>query len=253
MTPAQLDTVLHALGTRHGDGLPTSRTALVGGAWLAPAVRRRAERAGVGVVAYYGAAELSFVAVDTDGTGLRPFPEVEIDVRVDDDQAHGIVWVRSPWLASGYLAGVDGPLRRSEGWATVGDLAEPRTAGGPLALRGRGSGAIAVGAATVLPEDVETVLATDPGVAEVVVLGTVHPRWGQVVTAVVVLAGTHDGDAVLLERLERLGQSTLSPAQRPRRWFIAPSLPRTGGGKLARAAVAEGLAGYRRLRGSPQR
>ena len=256
VTPAQLETVLDTLDSVEDDGRTTSRTALVGGAGLASTVRRRAERAGVHVVAYYGAAELSFVAVDTDGTGLRPFPGVEIDVRVDDDHPHGVVWVRSPWLASGYLAGATGPLERSEGWATVGDLAEPRTGGRPLVLRGRGTGAIAVGAATVLPEDVETVLAADPEVAEVVVLGTAHPRWGQVVTAVLVRTSTQevdDGDAILLERLERLCQGTLSPAQRPRRWFVAPSLPRTGGGKVARAAVPEGLAGYRRLRGSPQR
>ncbi|PFG33638.1 AMP-binding protein [Sanguibacter antarcticus] len=256
VTPAQLETALDALDALDGDGIPTSRTALVGGAGLAPAVRRRAEETGLHVVAYYGAAELSFVAVDTDGTGLRPFPGVEIDVRGEGDQDHGVVWVRSPWLASGYLAGEKGPLRRSDAWATVGDLAEPCTTDGPLVLRGRGTGAIAVGAATVLPEDVETVLATDLGMAEVAVLGTAHPRWGQVVTAVVVLAGTREDDeddARLLARLERLAQGTLSAAQRPRRWFVAPSLPRTSGGKIARAAVAEGLAGYQRLRDGPQR
>lgn len=273
VTPAQLDAVLDALG-------PTSRhrrrTALVGGARLPEAVRRRAEHAGVRVVSYYGAAELSFVAVDTDGTGLRPFPGTEIDVRTDgagerraaDRSTVGTVWVRSPWLASGYLADGSGPLRRSTGWATVGDLADARTDDGALVLRGRGTGAITVGAATVVPEDVEAVLATATGVAEVVVLGTPHPRWGEVVTAVLVLGedglgenqgrgvGTDAADSRLLEYLERLSSVALAPAQRPRRWFVTTSLPRagggTGGGKVARAAVIEALPGYRRLRGRAQ-
>ncbi|MEP7763298.1 AMP-binding protein [Sanguibacter sp. 25GB23B1] len=259
VTPAQLEIVLDTLAPsarrRH-------RTALVGGAGLPDAVRRRAERADVHVVPYYGAAELSFVAFDPDGTGLRPFPGTEIEVRVDGEDSHGTVWVRSPWLASGYLAGADGPLRRSDGWATVGDLADPRAADGPLVLRGRGTGAITVGAATVLPEDVEAVLADAPGVADVVVLGTHHPRWGEVVTAVVVVearegaeTATSDEDSRLLEELQHRSTVALSPAQRPRRWFVAASLPRTGsadGGKLARAAVAEALPGYRRLRGRAQ-
>lgn len=284
LTPAQLEAVLDAweasgAGTGrtadHDPGAPVrapDRTALVGGAGLSATSRRRAEHAGIHVVSYYGAAELSFVAVDPDGRGLRPFPGVEIDVRGDgeEDRAgaarrHGTVWVRSPWLASGYLAGATGPLRRRDGWASVGDLADAHASDEPLVLRGRGPGAISVGASTVLPEDVESVLSTDAAVADVVVLGTPHPRWGQVVTAVLVLAGAapgtgagagqegQDHDRAVVARLEALSRRRLSPAQRPRRWLLAPALSRTGGGKLARAAVADQLPTYRRLRPDPRR
>ncbi|MFC6897258.1 AMP-binding protein [Nonomuraea dietziae] len=75
------------------------RTAVVGGAALPERSRAMAAKAGVRVVSYYGATEMSFVAVDADGSGLRPFPQVEIEVR------RGEVWARSPWMAKGYLAG----------------------------------------------------------------------------------------------------------------------------------------------------
>lgn len=196
------------------------RTVLVGGAALDPALWDSR------VVSYYGATELSFVAVDVDGRGLRPFPEVEVEVRA------GEVWVRSPWVADGYLGDADGPLRRdADGWMTVGDLAsyEP---GGVLRLRGRGAGAIQTGGATVVAEDVEAVLRRVPGVVDVVVVGSPHPHLGAVVTAIV--EGTAPRAA-----LEAAARAELDPAQRPRRWHAAKRLPRTPTGKPTRALAAD--------------
>ncbi|PZF81202.1 AMP-binding protein [Jiangella anatolica] len=216
LVPHRLSTVLDAAPGR-------LRTAVVGGAALPATLRDRAAAAAIGVVAYYGATELSFVAVDPDGSGLRPFDEVEIELRA------GEVWVRSPWLAHGYL-GDGGPLRRDgDGWATVGDLAHSAE---PLVLRGRGDGAILTGGATVVPEDVEAVLASVAGVAGVVVVGLPHPELGQVVAAVV------SGDGVRRAELEAAARTGLTPSQRPRRWLAVDELPRTSTGKPARALVA---------------
>jgi acyl-CoA synthetase (AMP-forming)/AMP-acid ligase II len=142
-TPQALRTLLD------GGDLSRVRTALVGGSHLDENLRADAESRGIRVIAYYGAAELSFVAVD-DGSGLRPFPGVDIDVR------DGELWVRSPYVALGYL-GAGGPLRTDGDWATVGDLAEldlssdvdngTRT----LRLRGRADGAILTASAGFRP------------------------------------------------------------------------------------------------------
>ncbi|TQS31110.1 AMP-binding protein [Microbispora sp. KK1-11] len=243
VVPHRLPAVLDALEAAGGP----LRTAVVGGAALDAAARTRAAAAGVRVVSYYGATELSFVAVDADGAGLRPFPGVEIDVRVPPGQVLGEVWVRSPWLCEGYLAGATGPLRQDDGgWMTVGDLAEPHRPGEVLRLRGRGDGAIQTGGATVVPEDVEEVLRKVPGVDDVVVVGTPHPYLGAVVTAVV------EGEDVVRAVLEAAARAELDPAQRPRRWYAAASLPRTPTGKPARGLVAARLVagddpGLRRL------
>ncbi|SDK81470.1 long-chain acyl-CoA synthetase [Nonomuraea maritima] len=242
-------TVVHVVPGQLADmlGHPGSRlrAAVVGGAALDPGVRAAAARAGVHTLAYYGATELSFVAVDVDGDGLRPFPGVEIEVRPEPGSALGAVWVRSPWLAEGYLGGAAGPLRRDpDGWATVGDVAEPYRLGEVLRVRGRGDGAIQTGGATVVPEDVEAVLRQVPGVGDVVVVGSPHPSLGAVVTAVVEGVPSR----ALLEATARNG---LDAAQRPRLWYAVPSLPRTPTGKPARALLAARLAsgdpGIRRL------
>ncbi|WP_026876373.1 AMP-binding protein [Jiangella gansuensis] len=221
--------VPHALETAVRAGRGRLRTAVVGGAALQPALRERADAVGVGIVAYYGAAELSFVAVDPDGSGMRPFPGVEVDVRPP-----GEVWVRSPWVAHGYL-GSAGPLRRDDaGWATVGDLADAGTT--RLRLRGRGDGAVLTGGATVVPEDVEAVLADVPGVAGVVVVGVPHDALGSVVAAVV------EGTTVRRRSLEAAARAGLAPAQRPRRWYAVDQLPRTAAGKPDRALIGAGVA-----------
>ncbi|TMR91138.1 class I adenylate-forming enzyme family protein [Nonomuraea basaltis] len=216
------------------------RTAVVGGAALGPQARAAAARAGVRVVSYYGATELSFVAVDADGGELRPFPGVEIEVRPVAGSMLGEVWARSPWLAEGYLGGAAGPLRRDgDGWMTVGDVAHPYEAGQVLRLRGRGDGAIQTGGATVVPEDVEEVLRKVPGVGDIVVIGSPHPSLGSVVTAILEADGAPPPRALL----EAVARSGLDVAQRPRRWYAVPSLPRTRAGKPARALVAARLAG----------
>ena len=201
--------------------LPRLRAALVGGSPLDPALRARAEASGVRVVSYYGAAELSFVAVDT-GDGLRAFPGVDLEVR------DGEVWVRSPFVASGYL-GADGPLRRDGAWATVGDRGELRD--GRLRLHGRADEAILSASATVIPHEVEEVLRGIPGVRDAVVFGMPRPRVGALVAALVELTDA-DPAAVRAEAAARLG-----PAHRPRRWSFG-TIPRTPSGKPARAEVA---------------
>jgi long-chain acyl-CoA synthetase len=213
---------------------PRLRAALVGGSHLDPSLRARADEAGIRVTAYYGAAELSFVAVDR-GDGLVPFPGV--DLRVVD----GELWVRSPFVASGY-AGASGPLRRDGAWATVGDRAELlRVDGGGERLRllGRADDAILSASATIVPDEVEAALRAVPGVRDALVFGLPTGRVGALVAALVEPSGAD----LRLSELRAAASARLAPAHRPRRWFQG-ALPRTASGKPARAeALRRVLAG----------
>lgn len=219
-----------------GGGLPRVRTALVGGSHLDKNLRADAESRGIRVISYYGAAELSFVAVD-DGSGLRPFPGVDIDVR------DGELWVRSPYMALGYL-GAGGPLRTDGDWATVGDLAEldsrldpgagPENETRTLRLRGRADGAIITASATVIPEEVEAELRRLPAIADAVVFGLPAGNVGALVAAMVEPAP--GSPAITAGALRGSTSSRLGPAHRPRIWFTG-ELPRNASGKPARAEI----------------
>ncbi|SEH67183.1 MULTISPECIES: class I adenylate-forming enzyme family protein [unclassified Leifsonia] len=216
------------------------RVALVGGSHLDPALRARAEERGIRVHAYYGAAELSFVALD-DGSGMGAFPGVELSIR------DGVLWVRSPFTALGYArpsaghaasAGYDGsagpsagPLRFDGDWATVGDRAE--LVQGRLRLLGRADDAVLSASATIVPEEVEAVLRSVPGVRDAVVFGMPQARVGALVAALI----ERNPPAPPLSDLRRAASRELAPAHRPRLWFTG-EVPRTASGKPARAEIA---------------
>jgi acyl-CoA synthetase (AMP-forming)/AMP-acid ligase II len=224
--PAVLDDVLdgHAAGL-----LPALRTAVVAGAPSTARLRQRTAAAGLRLVEYYGAAELSFVAIDDDGHGLRPFPGAELAVRDD------VVWVRSPYVGNGYLdPGDPGPLRRDQdGWHTVGDRGAVDD--GRLILRGRGGESVSVGGHTVVVGDVESALAGVAGVLELAVVGEPHARLGE---RVVLAVRAQDG-CDPLPALRAAARTALPPAARPVRYVLVGDLPRTAGGKVSRAALRE--------------
>lgn len=224
--PAVLADVLDA----HAAGLlPALRTAVVAGAATPRRLQERAAGAGVRLVEYYGAAELSFVAVDADGGGLRAFPGAEVAVR------DGVVAVRSPYVATGYLDPDDaGPLRRdAAGWCTVGDRG--RLDGDRLTVDGRAGDSVTVGGHTVLAADVERALRDVPGVAEVACVGEPHARLGERV----VLAVRAETGSDPVPALRDAARRALPPAARPVRYVVLADLPRTAGGKVARAALRE--------------
>jgi acyl-CoA synthetase (AMP-forming)/AMP-acid ligase II len=239
--PAVLAGVLDA---RRSGALPRLRRAVVAGAALPDAVRAAATELGVTLAEYYGAAELSFVAADPDGTGLRPFPGAELAVR------SGVIWARSPYLADGYLADRDlttttsgqepaGPFRRDpQGWATVGDRGE--LVDGRLRVHGRGDQAASVGGHVVLLDDVQRALADVAGMVELVCLAEPDARLGERVLCVLHLAEASQ-HAALVAALRAAARDRLPAPARPVRYVLAEGWPRTPGGKVARAALRDRL------------
>ncbi|WP_115945072.1 class I adenylate-forming enzyme family protein [Amycolatopsis thermalba] len=226
LVPAMLSTLLSVLERRGGSsGL---RTVVCGGAHLGDEVRARFARVlpEAELIEYYGSAEHSLIAIRRGAGGLRPVPGVELDVR------DGVLWVRSPLAYAGQLR--DGDLRAAGDWSTVGDLVE-FDASGALVVRGRAGATVSSGGRLVPAEEVEAVLRSAPGVVDVLVSGTPHPRLGELVTAVV------EGPARLREA-RAVARDRLAPANRPRRWLLVKELPRTASGKPARALVAARLA-----------
>ncbi len=215
--------------------LPALDTVVVAGDRLPASWWEHARDAGLRVVEFYGCAELTICAVrDQPAEPLRAFPEVELDVR------DGLLWVRTPYLAEGYLETErGGPLRvGDDGWASVGDRARWSVPGDPAAgieVLGRGDDGVTVGGYTVITGDIEEALRALPGVRDVAVVGLPHRLLGAQVAALVVTD-------LQVSELRDAARARLSSPARPRRWVPAEAIPRTKAGKVDRAAVLSAVA-----------
>jgi acyl-CoA synthetase (AMP-forming)/AMP-acid ligase II len=242
-------TMLTRLAEARGAFGPGPEYIFCAGASLSPdvaeAARRRFPRSRL--VEYYGASELSFVAIRRDGDGTpagsvgRAFPGVEISVRDDGDVpvapgVEGTIFARSSLIFSGYRGEVPASAARriADGWWTVGDRGSLDKAGN-LYVVGRGSSLIVTGGANVQPEEVEQVVAGSPGVAACVVVGLPDPTWGEIVCAAVVA----EPDVVVRrDDLRRCVAGALAPYKRPRRYIaLEGPLPLGRTGKVDRVRV----------------
>ena len=113
-------------------------------------------------------------------------------------------------------------------WITPGDNATV-DADGTIRLLGRGSSCINTGGEKVFPEEVEEGLKLDPSVADAVVVGVPHPRFGEMVVAVVEPSGGSEPSEGAL--LAALGDR-LAAYKVPRHIFVVPSLGRGPNGKI---------------------
>ena len=154
---------------------------------------------------------------DREGTVGRQNPFVTVAIRRPDGSLAGTdeegeIVVGGPTVMRGYHRDAKATAAAvRDGWLHTGDLG--RCAGdGYFFITGRVKDLIITGGENVSPAEVEEVLRAHPDVADVAVVGTPHPRWGEQVTAVVVRRNgtTVDGDA--LRRLRRPAARRLQAA-----------------------------------------
>jgi malonyl-CoA/methylmalonyl-CoA synthetase len=196
---------------------------------------------GMSVLERYGMTEtLMNVSNPYDGSrrpGTVGFPLPGVEVQVDDD---GEILVRGPNVFRGYWEREEasrqafGPAADGGSpWFRTGDLGED--VDGYLVIKGRSKELIISGGFNVYPAEVEEVLATHPGVAEVAVSGRPSEEWGEVVTAWIV----PDGDAPSLEELIAFTAGSLASYKRPRAVHVVDRLPRNALGKIMRGRLGQ--------------
>ena len=121
-------------------------------------------------------------------------------------------------------------------WVKVGDMCtvEPD---GSIDLIGRSHSCINSGGEKVYPYEVENLLLTHPAIRDVTVVGVPHPRWGQMIVAVIETVGGQVGDAVLEETLNRFLHDRLSDYKCPKFWVFVDSMDRSDSGKVHYSAL----------------
>jgi acyl-CoA synthetase (AMP-forming)/AMP-acid ligase II len=171
-----------------------------------------------------------------DHPGSVGLPQPGVEVRLSDE---GEVQMRGPFLFDGYHGDPEATAAAMhDGWYRTGDLGvlDDRSY---LSVVGRAREVIRTGGETVSPAEVERVVATHPDVAEVAVIGVPDVEWGEVVCAVVVVAGDQAPDVA---GLRAHCDSRLAAFKHPRRVEVVDRLPRTAAtGQVQRTLLVERL------------
>lgn len=200
------------------------RRILVGGSALPPDLDERARGLGAPVVTTYGLTET------WGGIAHNGHPLTGVAVRLEDS---GEILVRGSMVMTGYRSahGVAAGALAPDGWLRTGDVGR-FDSDGRLHVVDRLRDLVITGGVSVGPSEVEAVLATHPGVADVCVAGAPDPEWGERVVAYVVPRDPAAPPA--LADLRAFARPHLAAAKLPRAVALVDAVPRTPGGKPIR-------------------
>ncbi|MEV4645197.1 long-chain fatty acid--CoA ligase [Saccharopolyspora sp. NPDC049357] len=232
--------------------LSSVRTLLCGGSPVPDATIRRYLDRGLAFVQGYGMTETSPGALVLDPGAAREkagsagVPSFFTDVRVVDRAGQpvaagepGEVVVRGPNVMLGYWnrpEATDEAL--ADGWMHSGDVATVDDEG-YFTVVDRIRDMIISGGENIYPAEVEAALHEHPAVELCTVVGVPDPKWGEVPRAVVVLRA---GAQVTGEEIHQHLRGHLAGYKVPKQVEFWDDLPRTGSGKIQKAAVRARLA-----------
>ena len=173
-------------------------------------------------------------ALEHAGSAGRPLSHTDVAVQLDDgtiaDAGRGELLMRSPATMVRYHGmPEETEAALADGWLHTGDLVEVDEQR-YVTIVGRTKDMIISGGLNVYPKEIEDVLATQPGVAEVAVVGVPDEHYGEAPVAVLVPL---EGEDIDHAAIESACATHLASYKRPRAvlQYDGP-LPRNPTGKL---------------------
>ncbi|MDP2250458.1 MAG: AMP-binding protein [Hydrogenophaga sp.] len=172
--------------------------------------------------------------------------QTPVQVRVADVEGRslptgevGEVLVKGDSVMAGYWKNPEASSAAvRDGWLFTGDVG-CLDADGFLTLKDRSKDLIISGGSNIYPREVEEVLLTAPGVAEVAVVGVPDAEWGESVVAFVVMA---PGLQTTTEALDQHCLAQMARFKRPKRYEIVTELPKNNYGKVLKTELRQRLA-----------
>jgi cyclohexanecarboxylate-CoA ligase len=229
-----------------GTQLPDLKLFVCGGASVSPSLIRRAAayfESSV-VTRVYGSTEVPVTtigapqhrdhAADTDGhVGLA-------DIKLVAGTADaGEIYVRGPQMLVGYQHPEDeAESFDTEGYFRTGDLAR-RVDDAYLVVTGRAKDIIIRNGENISPKEVEDILTSHPGIAEIAIVGLPDDRTGERACAVVVPTATPGPDVASLRTF--LQDSGVARFKVPEQVVIWDVLPKNDAGKILKHLIKAAL------------
>ncbi|GAA2052874.1 acyl-CoA synthetase [Williamsia deligens] len=175
-----------------------------------------------------------------------PSPLVTVAILDEDGAAvptgeRGEVCVRGPLVMAGYYRNPEATAAASaHGWHHTGDIGF-LDEDGLLHIVDRAKDMIITGGFNVYSAEVEQALMAHAAVRDCAVVGLPDEKWGERVTAVVLL---HDGDPPSAEELTAFVKARIGSVKAPKQIEIWPDLPRSTVGKILKTDIRSALAAH---------
>lgn len=182
--------------------------------------------------------------IEKIGSTGRTIAHVEIEIRDEQGRAlpageSGEICLRGPKITRGYWKDADKTAASFFGeWFRSGDVGH-LDAEGFLYLTDRKKDMIISGGENIASSEVERVLYQLPQVAEAAAIGLPDGRWGECVTAVVVL---RPGTSLTQEQLRAHCEGRLGSFKTPKQLVVRDALPRNPSGKVLKRVLRDELA-----------
>jgi long-chain acyl-CoA synthetase len=226
--------------------LSSLRLAVSAGAKSFPKLMENLEgKFGLSLYEVYGLTEVSAVSISTFknrklGTVGKPICRLRI---LDDSGKEvprgeiGEAVFNAPWAMKGYYKAPELTAQvLKDGWFYTGDLVRMDEEGYLEYIEKKSFIIVTSSGLKIGPSEVEFVLLSHPGVAEVAYVGINDGYGGQIPTAFVVLK---EGQHATAEELSALCCQNLADFKLPKRIEFVDSLPKTSSGKISRKKLKE--------------
>ncbi|MFZ5585483.1 MAG: class I adenylate-forming enzyme family protein [Thermodesulfobacteriota bacterium] len=202
----------------------------------------------------YGSTEAGLVTLllpheqfDKLGSIGREIPGTDLIKLFDEDGNElgvnqvGELYSRTPMVFSEYWKNPEQTAAAFKGeYFSAGDMAY-RDEEGYYYLVDRKKNMIITGGENVYPSEVENCIGGHPAVKDVAVIGVPDAKWGESVTAIVILHKDHSPSPELAQEIGEYTKGKIAGFKRPKKIeFIAESdMPRTGTGKILHRVLRE--------------
>ena len=253
-------TMLLAHMAEKGVTVPALDRCLVAGTALPPAVQKALKDLhGVTAIHAWGMTETSPI-----GTLSTPTPEVlalpeeqrakqllkqgrvpwgaEIQVRDSsgrvaprDGETFGPLWIRGPWVASGYFKGEGGSVLDENGWFPTGDVAT-WDGHGFMKITDRTKDVIKSGGEWISSIDLENAAMSHPKVALAAAVAAYHPKWDERPVLVVV---PKSGETPMRDEILEFLAPHMAKWWLPDDVVFVKEMPMTATGKILKAKLRE--------------
>jgi len=253
-------TMLLAYMAEKGLTLPDLDRCLVAGTALPPAVQRALREVhGVTAIHAWGMTETSPIGtLSTPTAEVLALPEeqrtaqllkqgrvpygAEIQVRdaegkvaPKNGETFGPLWIRGPWIASGYFKGEGGNVLDADGWFPTGDVATWDEYGF-MKITDRTKDVIKSGGEWISSIDVENAAMSHPKVALAAAVAAFHPKWDERPVLVVV---PKDGQQLTREEMLEFLAPRMAKWWLPDDVVMVREMPMTATGKILKAKLRE--------------